>query len=83
MAILGNTISDSTSMMRPNAEKTTTSKCESIFYVTAHAIINTVIFSKKSLAAFIEMSGAFTKNSCPFRRLELRDLLASHEPPIM
>jgi ribonuclease HI len=37
----------------------------------------------KAVAAFIETSGAFTKNGHPFRRLELKDLLASHEPPNM
>jgi hypothetical protein len=37
----------------------------------------------KAVAAFIETSGAFTKNGRPFRRLELKDFLASHEPPSM
>jgi ribonuclease HI len=35
----------------------------------------------RAMATFIEESGAFTKNGRPFRRLELKELLSSHEPP--
>jgi hypothetical protein len=33
------------------------------------------------MAMFVEESGAFTKNGCPFRKLELKEMLSSHEPP--